>query len=345
MLTLVTGAAGFVGRQVLEELLRRNEPVRAMVRDAQQAAELQALGVETVIGDIRDPSAVERAVGGTAVVQHCAAAVASHYSDQEIVDINLGGVRTVLEALRKAGSGRMVLVSSINVLGNRNLEGPTEDWPCRRSREIRGDVKIDAERLALAYHRDHGVDIVIVRPALIYGPGDANIPKLLAAIRRGKFSFIGSRVNIIPTVHVSDVAQAVLKAGVSPLASGRIYHLSDGERTTADEFASYLAELIGAARPERVLPYAVPAMVCTTFETLKRLGLRSGTGPVNRVTLRFLGTSREVDISRAREELGYRPGVSFREGMADTVQRIERSASEQSNTGQAPVRTVAVTSR
>ena len=95
--TLVTGATGFVGSQLVDELLARGESVRGLVRDPAKAARLRERGVEVIVGDIRDPDAVSRAVQGIDVVHHCAAAVGAHYTGREIRETNLGGVRRLLE--------------------------------------------------------------------------------------------------------------------------------------------------------------------------------------------------------------------------------------------------------
>ncbi len=124
---LVTGASGFIGSHATCELLRRGQSARGLVRQESQAVELRARGAKTVVGDVRDPAVVRQAVKGVQAVLHCAAAVGHHYSKDEIYAINLDGVRNVLEALRQAGSGRLVLVSSINVLGSRDLENADED--------------------------------------------------------------------------------------------------------------------------------------------------------------------------------------------------------------------------
>jgi nucleoside-diphosphate-sugar epimerase len=175
----------------------------------------------------------------------------------------------------------------------------------------------------MEYHQKHGVEVAIVRPGLIYGLGEKNIPRLLDAIARGKFRYLGSRDNVVPMVAIDDVVQALLLAAEKPQASGRIYHITDGSRTTIGELVDYLAELSGATPPEKVLPLAIPKTACLVFEWLQRLKLRSKPGPINRVGLRFLGTSRSIDISRARSELGYEPQVSFREGLAATVQALK----------------------
>jgi nucleoside-diphosphate-sugar epimerase len=191
-----------------------------------------------------------------------------------------------------------------------------------RTKDPHADVKIEAERLALDFHQRHGVEVTILRPGLVYGVGEKNIPRLLDAIRRGKFRYLGSRKNIVPMVHLDDVVAALLLAAEKPAANGRVYHITDGSRTTIGELVDCLSELSQLPRPEKVLPLAVPKLACVVFETLQRLKLRNKPGPINRVGLRFLGTSRSIDISRARRELGYEPQVSFREGMAAVVRAI-----------------------
>ena len=136
-------------------------------------------------------------------------------------NVNFGGVRNVLNAARDAGSVRVVLLSSINVLGTRNIDHAVETLPTRREREPHADVKIDAEEYAAKLHRENGVDVVILRPGLIYGPGERNIAKLVETLRRGKFSYIGGRDHIVPIVHVRDVVQAMLLAARTSTAESR----------------------------------------------------------------------------------------------------------------------------
>ncbi len=328
MKTLVTGASGLLGSHVLNELLARGESVRALIRNPAHAMPLQARGAEMIVGDIRDPAVMAEAVQGVDVVQHCAAAVGPQCSKAEIYETNFGGVRTLLDACQRNGKCRVVLVSSVNVLGTRNLDPATEDLPRRRSHDPAADVKILAEQLAEEYQAQGG-DVVIVRPGFIYGPGDRhNLPRLARAIRRGKFAFLGSRDNVVPILHVEDAVQALLLAGTQPGARGRIYNITDGSRTTIGEMATYLAELLDCPPPVKRLPYFVASMGCMVFEALRKLGARRKPAPINRAALRFLGTSRFVDIRRAREELGYQPRLLYREGMAATLAWLQEQLTE-----------------
>jgi nucleoside-diphosphate-sugar epimerase len=324
MVTLVTGVSGFVGSHLLDELLARHASVRALVRNSANAGELHNRGVEVLTGDIRDPQVLATAVRGVEVVYHCAAAVGPAFSPREIYDVGLSGARNLLEGLRQAGSGRAVLLTSVNVLGTRHFDASTEDLPCRRSGDSAADVKVAIEELAHEYEQRHGVDTTILRPGMIYGPRDRhNLPQMIRALRRGKFAFLGSRDNVAPIVYVSDVVQAMLLAGQNAAARGRAYHITDGSRTTIGQFIDRLAELIGCPPPRKVLPYAVPYLGCLAFEWLARLHLYRGRPPIVRNTLRHLGTSRFFGIERAKKELGYVPQVPYLEGLSIAVKWLE----------------------
>jgi nucleoside-diphosphate-sugar epimerase len=167
------------------------------------------------------------------------------------------------------------------------------------------------------------VDVTILRPGLIYGPRDRhNVPQMIRALRRGKFAFIGSRDNVAPIVYVSDVVQAMLLAGRTPASRGRVYHITDGSRTTIGQFIDHLAGLIGCPLPRKVLPYAVPYLGCLLFESLASMRLYRGRPPIARSSLRHLGTSRSFSIERASMELGYRPCVPYLEGLNTAVKWI-----------------------
>ena len=322
MKTLVTGAAGFIGNHLTKKLVDDGQSVRALVRKTEQCKAWRDLGVEVIVGDVRQPDVVEKAVQGVDVVQHCAAATGPKYSKEEIYSTNLDGVQNVLESLRRSSSTRLVLISSINVLGSRDLQHATEDLPCHRVNDPHADVKIDAEALVLKYQHEHGVEATILRPGLVYGPGEPNVPRLLDAIRQEKFAYIGSRDNVVPMVHIDDLLQAMQLAARASIANGRIYHITDGVNITIGEVIDYLAKLIDYPSPKKVLPYFIPYMACLAFDWLGHLRLVKGHGPITRVGLRFLGTSRMVEIRRARDELGYDPKVAFHDGIARTVNCI-----------------------
>lgn len=318
MRCLVTGATGFVGHRLVEALVEKGHEVRALVRAGREGHAFPD-GVEVVVGDVMELASLHAATRNRQVVFHCAAAVGNHFSRADIYRVNLGGVRNVLDALR-GSTTHIMYISSINVLGTRNLAHANEDTACCTSNDPAADVKIEAEALALEYYRKHGVAVTIIRPGFIYGPGDPhNLPKLISALKRGKFSYIGSKDNIVPMVHVDAVVQALILAAEHPQSAGRIYHILDESRISIEGFIAELCQLIHVPAPTKVLPYWIPAVGCQVFSLLKTIGLWKKPAPIAPNSLRFLGTSRTFDLSRARDELGYRYEVPLTETLKAAI--------------------------
>lgn len=322
MVSLVTGASGFVGSHLIADLLAEGGGnVRALVRRAESAGQLA--GAEVRIGDVRDAAAVDDAVQGVEVVYHCAAAAGSASSTREAYDIALTGTRNVLEGLRRAGKGRAVLLTGLIVLGARHLEAATEDLPYRRSGDPASDVKIEIEQMAWDYGQRHGLDVTVLRPGLIYGARDRrNLPQMIAALRGGRFAYIRSRDNVMPIVYIGDMVQAMRSAARTPAARGRAYHITDGSSTAIGEFIDSLAGLLGCPPPQKTIPFAVPYLGCLVFESLAALRLYRGRAPISRTGMNYLGYSRIIDITRARRELGYEPRISYREGLALSLKEL-----------------------
>ncbi len=326
MISLVTGASGFVGSHLVAELLaEKNGSVRALVHRSQSTAEWD--GADVRIGDVREPRVLQDALQGVDVVYHCAAAAGSAASAREVCDTALTGTRNVLEGLRQVGRGRAVLLTGVIVIGARYLDSATEELPYRRSGDATHDVKIEIEQMAWDYEKRYGVDVTVLRPGLIYGPRDRrNLPQLIRALREGRFAFIRSRANVMPIVYISDMVQAMRLAARTPAARGRAYHITDGSRTTIGEFIDCLAGLLDCPPPRTVLPFVVPYLGCLFFESLAGLRLYRGRAPITRTNLNFLGYSRSIDISRARRELGYSPTVSYRDGLPLALKAAESHA-------------------
>src|SRR3954466_9113578 len=308
MTSLVTGATGFVGRHLLSGLAEKGQRVRAMYRDEARRERFLKHGEMAIGGDICDPAVMRKALDGVDTVYHCAAAHSTAPPD-EIRKTNLAAVECLLDAAKSvAANARIVLLSSLNVLGNGSFERGTEDLPRQVTRDIHADLKSAAESVAERAIAG-GQDIVILRPGLIYGKGDLNFAKLARAISRGKFVFIGSQNNIVPIVHVTDVVQAMMLAAQTPGASHRVFNITDVSQTTIGELAAALGVAIGAPVPTRVLRPIGPKIAVAIFSWLGRRG------PITRSTLRFLGTSRHVDITRARKELAFSPRVNLQKGI------------------------------
>ena len=186
MTSLITGATGFVGRHLLERLAAEGQPVRAMYRDEARREQFLNHGETAIAGDICDRSLMRDAVAGVDVIYHCAAAH-STASPDEIRRTNLAAVDCLLDTARAAApKARVILLSSLNVLGNDSFYAATEDSPRKVTHDVHADLKSAAEAAAETAI-GKGADVIILRPGMIYGAGDLNFSKLCERSRVASF--------------------------------------------------------------------------------------------------------------------------------------------------------------
>ncbi len=316
-LNVVTGATGLLGSHIAEQLVARGERVRALVRPASDMAFLRRLGAEVVRGDLRDPDLVRRAVGGADVVYHCAARVGDFGSWGVFRAEVINTTRTVLDACRGAGVGRVLHVSSVAVYGHPRASARTvtEDEPHGQRLRLWDyycRAKIRAEELA----RRYGPGLTVVRPTWIYGPRDRNgLPRLLKALRGGWVSLLGSGDNPLNIVYAGDVAEGAIRAANSAEADGRAYHLCSEGDITQRQFLDTLTDALGLPHVRRRSP--VWLAYCGGFfgEVIARLFQWDRAPYITRYSVSLVGRPARFSIAKARAELGWQPQVPALEGL------------------------------
>jgi nucleoside-diphosphate-sugar epimerase len=320
MVALVTGATGFIGRRLVDALVEAGYKVRAVVRDPARAQHLNAPGVELVQGDLGDPASLTEAVTGTQRVFHCAALVGDWLRPEETRRVNVDGTRALLSACASAGVERVVYLSSLSVYGLGHHHGTYESAPHRYSGETYIDSKIDAERMVRVFMDRDGPEIVILRPGFVYGPGDQRfMPRLLEALARRQFMYIGDGSKVLNIGYVDDVVQAALLADATPAAAGQAYNLTDGTETSLRTFVEFLSHQLGIPAPRKQIPPPVARTACYGVEAIAR-ALRAQDAPrLNRGRMRFLYYNQHYSMAKARHELGYRPQFTYREGIPPTL--------------------------
>ena len=317
MHALVTGATGFTGSHLARALAVRGQTVRALVRDASRARDLEAEGIHLAVGDIRDRAALEAATAGVDVVYHIAAIYRQAGVKREVYHaVNASAVRGIVEAAARAGVRRVVHCSTVGVHGDIEHPPANEDAPLRP-----GDVyqisKLEGERLAREAGDRLGIEVTIVRPSGIYGPGDRRLLKLFRGVARGRFPILGSGEIYYHLTHIDDLVEGFRLCGEQPAAAGRTYILAGGEYTTLNQLVALIAEVAGV-RPPRlhlpVWPFWIAGALCEAF--LVPFGIEP---PIYRRRVDFYTKSRAFDITRARREIGYDPRVGLRHGIERTL--------------------------
>jgi nucleoside-diphosphate-sugar epimerase len=320
---LVTGGTGFIGHHLARDLVERGDRVRALVRDPARAESLRALGVELVQGDLADAAALRRAVDGVERVFHAAGLVGEWLDRRQAETVNVEGTRRLLTAAIEAGAVRAVHVSSLSVLGTKHHYGTDESGPCVRG-DVYTDTKIASEQVARELGAGGGIEVAVIRPGFVYGPGDRQVlSAIVALLRAGKFVFVGDGSKELNTVYIDDVAQAALLADETPGAAGQVYNITDGANTTLRQFVGFIADYLQLPSPAKQLPAPAVRAATGVMETLAR-AKRAKTAPLlNKSRLRFLYYNQRYSIEKARSELGYEPHFSYRTGLPLALDALE----------------------
>jgi nucleoside-diphosphate-sugar epimerase len=318
---LLTGATGFVGSHVAEALARRGDTVRALARDASATALLEPLGVAVVRGDLTDAGALGRAADGCDVVVHCAAKVGDWGPVDEYRRVNVEGLRNVLDAVLGHRLHRFVCVSTLGVYAARHHHATDETEPLPTD-HIDGytQSKVEAERLALQYHRKQKVPVTILRPGFVYGPRDRTVlPRLVGRLKERSVVYIARGRHALNTVYAGNVADAVALAIDAPadVCAGEVFNVTDGEFVSKRKFFETVADGLGLKRPREFPP--VPVWLARVVANYREGAFRRANKPhpprLTQAQLKFAGLNLDFSIAKARTKLGYAPRVLFDEGM------------------------------
>jgi dihydroflavonol-4-reductase len=303
---LVTGASGFIGSAVVRALIEEGYAVRALCEPRRADDNLAGLAVDRLVGDIRDPATLDRAVDGVTTVFHLAAIYRFWAKDPDLFyDVNIGGTMNVIRAAERAGCERLVYTSTVGTIGvAENGRLSTED-SLVHFEHLFGHYK---RSKYLAEHEvlragATGFPVVLVHPTFPVGERDtAPTPtgRTIVEFLNGRIpGYVDTALNV---VHVDDVARGHLLAAQRG-ALGRSYILG-GENLSLQEMLATLADICGLPRPRiRVSPRVVLPIVRGAEWFQSSVMNQEPTLPSEPV--RMATTRMEYDTSRARTELGY----------------------------------------
>jgi nucleoside-diphosphate-sugar epimerase len=318
MTTLVTGATGFLGSALVSELLKRREQVRILARNEQQARQIFADAVTIVAGEITDMAQVQRAVDGATTIYHLAGRLYHPSVRAELYrQVHVEGTRNLLRACREqAQLERIVHVSTTGVFGVTGEVPAAENAPFAPTNAYEVS-KLQGEQLALKAYQERGLPVTVVRPGLVYGPGDLHLLGFFAAIDKGVFRVIDGGNAFLHPVYIADQISAFLLCARSSMAIGRSYNIAGERPVTIRELATAIAHALGKTLPWGSIPLWFANLASGIFAITP--GMRGEHAPLTRSRVEFLTHSRIYDIDRARAELGYSPEVGLEEGMELTA--------------------------
>ncbi|MBI4457098.1 MAG: NAD-dependent epimerase/dehydratase family protein [Acidobacteria bacterium] len=307
MITLVTGATGFVGSHLARMLVERGEHVRVLIRPTSVLAAIDRLPVERTQGDLRDPSCLEDALRGVRCVYH----VAADYrlwsrNPDEIYQSNVAATRNLLEAARRAGVECFIYTSTVATIAVPRSSLPNEETQASLG-EMIGHYKRSkflAEQEALKAAAS-GLPVVVVNPTTPVGPGDwkpTPTGQMIVDFLNGKMrAYVDTGLNVVP---VEDVAAGHLLAAERGRVGER--YLLGGRNMTLKEILDTLAAVSGQPAPRLRLPHVVTLAAGYVDDVISRILHREPRIPLEGV--RMARHKMFVDCSKAEREMGFRSG-------------------------------------
>ena len=308
-LTFVTGATGFVGSHVVRQLLLRGDRVRILARNSSRKSNIEGLGCEMVIGDLKDSMSMLRCVQGCRRVYHVAADYRlSVRNPQEIYDNNVGGTRNLLSACCEAGIEKVVYTSTVGTIGLRKDGVPADENSPVKLDDMIGHYKRSkfmAEQVALEFAAS-GLPVIIVNPTTPVGAGDIKptpTGKIILDFVRGRMpAYVDTGLNV---VNVEDVARGHILGEIK----GKIWerYILGGENMSLEQIQETLARICGKHLPRVRIPYFVALFSAYMDDFFVGTILRREPFiPLEGV--RMARYKMYVSSEKAQRELGYNPG-------------------------------------
>jgi nucleoside-diphosphate-sugar epimerase len=325
---LITGATGFIGGHLAQACQSKGFAVSTIARPTSDTSFLQSLGVVIHRGELGDAETATKAVREADVVVHCAAKVGDLGPVDDYRTANVDAVRTLMGACRGRPIHRFVHMSSLGVYEPRHHYGTDETVPlCLDHLDGYTQSKAEAETLALQYHRQHGLPVVVLRPGFVYGPRDQTVlPRIIDRLRQNKVHLLGGGDRALNTIYVDNLVDAVFRAVDSPKAVGQVYNLTDGERVTKAQFFTGVAESMGLKAPHQRLPRWLAGLITRIIKRrIRRKGMH-GNPRITAAQFKFLLLNLDFSIEKAKRELGYQPRVGFAEGLRQTMAWYKQNA-------------------
>jgi nucleoside-diphosphate-sugar epimerase len=318
MRAFITGASGFIGSALIAGCIKRQWNVRVLQHNRRlvrkSASEYE---YEVVEGDITNPHSLEGIFEGVDILFHCAAALGgSIMSEDDFFRINAEGTKFILLAAKETRVPKVIHFSSAGVLGSVKRGDVAHEDYAQNPQNSYDRSKLEGENIARCF-AEEGMDIVIVRPGWVYGPGDIRTFKLLKAISKKRFILVTKGEALQTPVHIEDLAEGVFLCAEKG-QRGEVYHIAGSEVLRVRDIVTTIASETGSKIPAFSLPLPPVKLAATILE--KSFALLKKKAPLTRGKLSFFIHPKPLIIQKARQELGYAPKITFQEGMQQTVE-------------------------
>ena len=329
MRILLTGATGLLGSHLARVLVTRGDTVTAIVRPTSRTESLRQLGVQCLPIPLDQIDSLTAAMRNTDAVVHAAARVHTTGLWSDYYHVTVTGTCNVLAAAAASKIRHFIHISSVGVYGWPRPDG----WPFVETDEYgqlhRWNYYSRAKLLAEQLVHQSSVPFTILRPTLVYGPGDAvTLGRIVAALQSRRLKFIGDGTNRLSLIFVTDVANAIAATVHQPKVTGEIFNVAADELClTQQEFIHQLCHLTGAAVPNSRISYATADRLAFFSECIAHATAFQVCPPLTRLAVLLLGGRRGYNSDKLRHTLNWQPTVA----MTDGLRAYESSRNSETN--------------
>lgn len=315
---VVTGAAGFIGTHLTRVLGLRGVEVRAVDMEPPPGRfRLETVRYAQI--DVRHTQALLPVLTGADTVYHLASVHPRMNRDTRLYrQVNVEAAHSLVQACAAAGVRRLIHASTVGVYGHVTDPPATEDAPTAPG-SVYDRTRLEGEIVVRRAAGEVGVELIVLRPAWVYGPGCPRMAMLLRSVKSRRFVYVGEGRNLRHPVFVSDVVEAFLLAAAAPAElSGRGYLVAGPRFMDLREVVETCARALRVRPPRFRLPREVADALGRAAEVAW-----SPTGrepPFSRSSLMFFQNDNAFDIAAARRDLGFEPTVDLEDGVRLTVQ-------------------------
>jgi len=314
MKTLVTGATGFIGSHLVEELLKKGHSITCLVRKTSDRRWLEGRDISFVYGDCTKKESLTDAVSGFDYIFHLAGLTKAR-DEKDFFSVNAAGTENLIRAATEKNPDlkRFVYLSSLAATGPSRNNAPASEDIEPKPVSSYGKSKLEGEQAVLKYK--NAVPVTIIRPPAVYGPRDRDMYTFFKMLKKGIFLCWGTCYYSL--LYVDDLVRGAIASAESSAAEGQIYYLSDGKIYSNEEIAAVISSAIGT----KALRLRIPKFIMPLFAGIgQKFSNKSNINIINKDKIRELQHSCwTCDSSKAKNEFGFISKVGIKEGMRWTA--------------------------
>ncbi len=313
----VTGGSGFIGQNIIPILIANGYEVQAMARSDKSLKMIKNLGAKPIRDDLTDISeSTKESLNQCDYVLHSAALMDFTYDPKPFYELNVKATQNLLNLSIDAKIKKFIYISAAPVVPGSPIINLTEEQAGKElPTALYTKTKAIGEQKVLAANT-RTFQTISLRPPAVWGPDNHHYDDLLENVKNGKWRWIGGGNQILSTIHVKNLANAILASFNSDIG-GEAFFVTDGERRTMKSFFKSILEAQGLNPGDKVLPLWIASIAANSIELVwKTLNLKSRP-PVAPLMIRLMGKEFSVSDEKARKELNYKNAISIDEGIKE----------------------------